>query len=713
MSAVGAARSRAPALSAALRARVRALPAALWLALIVAASIGVRVALARRIVAPWIMVDELVYSELAKSFAAHGSFLVRGVPSTGYGIVYPVLIAPAWRLFGSVPSAYTAAKAINSVLMSLAAVPAYLLARRLLPRGFSLAAALLAVLVPEMLYTGMLMTENAFYPIFLGTAALLVATLERPSAARQLGLLALVGLAYETRAQAVALLAAVATAPALLALVRGEGVRRGLAPFRLLYGVLGVAVLAALAETTARGRSPFTLLGAYDAATSSSYSAGGVSRYLLYHLGALDLELGIVPFAALVALWLTPRRGERARQAFAVASFAVSVWVLAEVSAFASQPSVARIEERNMFYLVPFGLVALLALARERVVPQRGRAALAAALAAGVLPFFVPYSRLIGPSAVSDTFVLLPWWWVQDHWITLGQVRYAALGVGVAGAAVFLRLPRRYALALPAVLAVYLLGTTAIVDNGRHGIHADSLASLWAGTHQAPDWLDRRLGASASVAVLWSGPGMQPYGVWENEFFNRSVGTVFDLDGAPTPDPLPETPARRGPGGVLEAHGVPVRAAYVLASASVALEGRLLVADGAGVDLYRVGGPVRLLPPPVIGGVYPNGTWSGAQVSWRQRACPGGTLAVELASDGSLYRSDQVVTAHEAGRVVGRAVVAPTAEVTLTVPLAPRAAICSVLFTLARTLVPARVEPGATDPRPLGAHVLQLHLAPP
>ena len=41
--------------------------------------------LARRMVAPWIMVDELIYSELAKSFAAHGHFLVRGVPTPATG----------------------------------------------------------------------------------------------------------------------------------------------------------------------------------------------------------------------------------------------------------------------------------------------------------------------------------------------------------------------------------------------------------------------------------------------------------------------------------------------------------------------------------------------------------------------------------------------------------------------------------------------------
>src|SRR5688572_31173451 len=150
--------------AAALRARAVAVPAWVWLAGIVVVSCAVRIALARRMVAPWIMVDELVYSELAKSFADRGEFLLREVPSTGYGFVYPMLIAPAWLLFDAVPDAYAAAKAINGVVMSLTAIPAYLLARRLVAPPLALAAAALSVLVPSMLYTGTLMTENAFYP---------------------------------------------------------------------------------------------------------------------------------------------------------------------------------------------------------------------------------------------------------------------------------------------------------------------------------------------------------------------------------------------------------------------------------------------------------------------------------------------------------------------------------------------------------------------
>ena len=155
--------------------------------------------------APWIMVDELVYSELAKSVAATGHFLIRDQASGSYGFVYPLVIAPAWRLFGAVPDAYAAAKAINSVAMSLAAVPAYFLARRVLSQWLSLAAALLAVAVPSMVYTGTLMTENAFYPIFLAAALVLVLMLERPTWQRQLLVLGIALVAFATRAQAVAL----------------------------------------------------------------------------------------------------------------------------------------------------------------------------------------------------------------------------------------------------------------------------------------------------------------------------------------------------------------------------------------------------------------------------------------------------------------------------------------------------------------------------
>jgi len=705
---------------AAVRARAVAVPAWLWLAGIVVVSAVVRIALERRMVAPWIMIDELVYSELAKSFAAHGQFLVRGVSERGYGLVYPVLIAPAWRLFSSIPDAYAIAKAINGVLMSLAAIPAYLLARRLLPARLSLIVAGLTVLVPSMLYTGMLMTENAFYPLFQAVALMLVVTLERPTPRRQLVLLALCVVAFETRAQAVALIPAVATAPLLLALVERRGWWRSLRPFMTLYGTLAGGAIVALLATVARGKSPLTLLGAYRAATSSTYTASGILHFVLYHVAELDLYLGIVPFAALVAIWLAPRAAAPAARAFAAASLALAAWLIAEVSAFASQSSVNRIMERNLFYLAPLALIALLGLASDGIVPRRRRPVLIAAGLAGVLPFFIPFTRVITTSAVSDTFALLPWWWAQDNWISLPDVRFAALGVSAAAAATFVLLPRRYTLVLPALVGAYFIATSFVVENGRHGIHKTTIGSRWAGTHlRYADWINRVTGPGATVAVLWTGK-TTAYPVWENEFFNRSVGTVYDLDGAPRPDPLPETPATRSaPSGVLVAKKAglggrdPITAQYVLADGSVEVKGRVVATDPVGVKLYRVDGPIVLLTH--VTGLYPNDTWSGRTVTYQRVDCTGGRLAVQLESDPALFTRSQTVVAHEAGGIVGRTSISPKGQRVLTVPLIPQAnGRCAVRFEVRRTAVPARVHPRARpiDRRRLGAHFLAFSFHP-
>ena len=146
-------------------------------------SFDVRYVLALRIEAPWIMVDELIYSELARGLAGGDGWSIRGVPTNAYGFVYPLVLAPAYTLFDSLPQAYVAVKAINAAVVSLAALPAYFLARRVLPVGLSLLAALLAVALPSLLYAGQVMTENVFYPLFLCVVPMLVLTLELPTAA--------------------------------------------------------------------------------------------------------------------------------------------------------------------------------------------------------------------------------------------------------------------------------------------------------------------------------------------------------------------------------------------------------------------------------------------------------------------------------------------------------------------------------------------------
>ena len=339
--------------------RLRAVPAWAWLAALVAVSILFRAWLGRQMAAPFIFVDELIYSELARSFAGGGEFLVRGEPSGGYGVLYPVLVSPAYALFDSLPAAYSAVKAINALLMSLAAVPAYFLARRMLGPGLSLLAALLAVAVPSMVYTSTVMTENAFYPLFLTVALVLTATLERPTAFRQLSLLALALVAFLTRVQSVALAPALVTAPFLLSVFARQPLRRTLSTYRVLLGALfGGGALVVLAQL-ARGHSPTELLGAYAVVGEASYSLGNVARFFLYHVAELDLYVGVVPFVALAVLSAGARRAPRAVQAYVAATLSLSLFLVLAVAVFASRFA-DRIQERNTFPVAALLLIALL-----------------------------------------------------------------------------------------------------------------------------------------------------------------------------------------------------------------------------------------------------------------------------------------------------------------------------------------------------------------
>src|SRR5712692_10738780 len=140
--------------------------------------------------------------------------------------------------------------------MSLTAIPVYFLARRVMTPVLSLLAALLAVAIPSLMYTGTLMTETIFYPLFACVALALVLALERPTSQRQLVLFGLCALAFLTRSQAIVLVPAVATAPLLLAWLDRRRPRM-LADLRVLCGSLAAAVVAVLAVQLIRGHSPF------------------------------------------------------------------------------------------------------------------------------------------------------------------------------------------------------------------------------------------------------------------------------------------------------------------------------------------------------------------------------------------------------------------------------------------------------------------------
>ena len=176
----------------ALTARAVSLPAviarpATLAALVVAGllllAIAIRIWLTRRIPAPWIMGDELLYSSLAKSYSEHHHMVFRQQPWPFLSI-YPVVVSPAW-LAGSMDSTYAIVKAMNAVLMSLVAIPVYFWARRLVAPVYAVLAVVLVLLMPVFVYVNEVMTESLAFPVVIAALLAMALALERPTILRQ------------------------------------------------------------------------------------------------------------------------------------------------------------------------------------------------------------------------------------------------------------------------------------------------------------------------------------------------------------------------------------------------------------------------------------------------------------------------------------------------------------------------------------------------
>jgi hypothetical protein len=693
------------------RELVSAIPAWVWVGALVCVSAGIRIAIAQGYPGPWIFHDEVAYSDLGRSLGRTGSFAIRDVPgSNGFGIVYPALIAPAYALFGHVPTGYHVARAINAVVMSLAAVPTYLLARRLVQPPLAFLAAALAIALPAMAYTTSMMTENAFYPAFTLVVLAMYLALERPTIPRQLLVFPAILVAFYTRAQGIVFLPALLTAVVILCLLDAwldpngrffPRLWRGLRAYWVTWGIaIGGSVLVVLYER-ARGRPLSTLLGSYGGVTLFEYRVGPIARWFVYHLGEIDFATGILPFAAFLFVTTGLLRAERSRplRVFAAISVPIVLWFTLAVAAYASNPIGDRIEERNLFFVAILFFVALVVWV-DRGLVRRPLAAGGAILVAVALAGVVPYGSLIDDNSVSGAFGLLPLKHLE-HWrvsVAAADMRWVVLAGAVLAAVFLLVLPRRFAPAAPLAVLAYL----ALASHPVHLITRQaSLDSARAGITVKRDWVDEAAGANADVAILFFGVQAVPY--WQNEFFNASVRRVYNMNGRY--DGLPQTQLAIDPETRLvidPLHNQRLQAKYLLVGNALYPVGRLVAEDpGTGLRLYRtLGRDVRMRQ--VVNFLYPDG-WSSGSLQYLRYGCTGGTLTVVMTSDPQLHPHRQVVAASDGGRTVARRVIQPDRDVgqRMVVPLHGKQGLCSILFTITPTAVPNDVLKNG-DMRELG-----------
>jgi hypothetical protein len=643
---------------------------------------------------PWVFTDEAEWTQISRSIASTGHAARRGQPIY-FKSLYAFLLAPFWWIH-STATAYAAIKYMNAVVMTLAAIPTYLLARMLVTRRAAVAVGLLAVLIPGMGYATSIVPEVLAYPWYALCSWLIVRAL---TTKRRLDY-------------------AIAIAAAIVAgLIRWPQFATVPASFVIAYGVIWF--------NGPRGRAMRAGWSRSDYIGAIALFAGAMilfNRVVLQHeqiwqvstqylksrmldLGlkaalALTIGMGILPVVGgLVSLRLRERRDQPAYRAFA-AYLAASIICIslytAVKAAFLSTVFSTLTEERNMIYLSPMLLVGTALVFEARRLDWR----LVTVASAFVLwLIYAKPANLLFPYFEAPGFGILDVFTRHFQW-TIQDLRLAlALTLAVAVIALCFRHVRGVAAVLVVVGAAWMLTSEIAATVG-----ADTFATQFR--NHLPkhlNWIDLR---THGAPVTYLGQEVvDPNGVLLTEFWNRSLKHVDSLDGSCCgPGPF-YAPNILRPDGLLSGMGdVP----YVVSDNGIWMQGQQ-VASWKQLTLYKRRGPWRLLA--FEQQVYSDSWAPGWSTYTYFRPKQRGTMVVHIgrrgytgdapAGDAVIQVGTMKVVADQAriGHVYAtvRQVVANGSDHVIRIPVAQTP--LRVVITIKHTIPPS------VDPRNLGAQV--------
>ena len=483
--------------------RALALPAELqWrlaLAALVAGSAAVRTWAAWLRAAPAYFPDEGIYAALSRSLAAGHLPQVRGHVAHFPALLQPLVTAPAWW-FGSLETGYRLTQAIDAVALSTVALAVWWTARRLgIARGTALAAAALALAVPDAGYSAWVLAEPFAYPLFVAAVGAGAVALARPTRRGQALFLGLALLAAFARLQLAVLPLAYLAAALLL--------RRGREQ-RLVVAGLALAVLAALGAG----------LGYYEHAPTafhlvSPVALGRNAFVLALAAGWVVVPAGVLGLGGALARPRTPEEG-----AFGALALVAGLAVLGEATLYGDA---AVAHERYGCYLLP--LLALgLALHADRGWPWRRAHALLAAVLFLVVTT-VPLSGWAAAGGNAHSLVLTALLELERLAGSPGAAGLVLAGAGgvLMLAAMVIRFRAVVVLGIAFCIATSILATSFDVANTR----AIRAAFLPAG----PEWV-------RGDATLVLGPLAGRTDTLEQFFWNRGLDRLALLPAAQAPD---------------------------------------------------------------------------------------------------------------------------------------------------------------------------------
>jgi len=616
--------------------RVSVVPPWAALVVLVVLSTVLRALVASRVRGPWISPDETVYALLGQSLYRHGSLAILGGPTPFYSLVVPLVVGPFLSLH-DLELGYSLVKPVLALVMSLAAVPAYFWARTLAGRTWALAAATLTLALPGLAYSGLVMTEVAFYPVLTLAAWSAARAIAVPSTPRVAVLTLAVALALLTRLQALVLAPAIVVA-VLLDAGFARSWRRLVRTSRVVAGVF-VPALGWLLVQQIRGEP---LLGAYASVSGVSYHAHDAARFVLYHAGALVLTTGVLPACALLALAARAAIGGESdafRRATIATTLALVGGVVFQVGVFASR-HVGQIAERDMLCVAPSLLVCFV-LALRRDAPVGRAVAAGAAVVAFLAVAALPLRDYVTAKALPDALTFAPLWQLRSatslHVLTLVVLAATAC---LALLFVFVRRP---SVLVPVVLTLAVAGSVA--SSREVVVQARSTRAALLGP--APRWVDT-VAHGRSATYVYDGNHDWP-AVWQTLFWNRSIRHVATVAGAVLPGPAPQRDLGPPPNGRID-----VREPLVVLPTSFTVDGAPLaeaaqsIPGQAGLRVWALAQPPRIASRAV--GLQSNGDiYGNEQATLTVYGCTEGTWALTLIPKGA-----QTVVLRQDGRLLRR-----------------------------------------------------------
>jgi hypothetical protein len=478
---------------------------------------------------PTIFTDELELTQLSRAIAETGQAARRGVPyDTPTLVAY--FIAPVWWL-GTTSAAYATAKLLLVLAMTATIFPAYALARLVLPSWYALGAAGASIAVPALAYSPILVEEPIAYP--LSTLALWL--IARVLVQRSWGRIALAVLASAaatlTRTQ-LAVLFVVLVLGLLWLAWQSEESRRWRAGWSSWdrLGAVVVAIGIWIVVSSAIGHV------SQSWAQTNAIFKDRIFDNAVWATGALAIGIGVLPLLLGLAALARPRseRTDPGTRAFVVTSTSAVVafiWYAGIKGAYVSTVFSTIVPERNVIYLCPvlFGASVL--------AVYRGVGRWWAVGAATTVTLYV----------VSGTPLHLSQFpYYEAHGLEIAAFANRALGwpegtikaglwiacIAAVAVVVALRLverdSRRFRVVAGSAAAVVLawsLTTEVYAAKGERHLSTQIDRNI---VHPY-DWVDRITGGE-SVTVLGQAI-TDPTGIWETEFFNRSIRKMWSLDG--------------------------------------------------------------------------------------------------------------------------------------------------------------------------------------